>query len=54
MVAVRLVDHQIYLHQLITEKSVENALRVLMAVGGSTNRRPLSPEPLLRTGCRKT
>ena len=36
-VAMRLAKNPIRPSQVITEKSVENALRVLMAVGGSTN-----------------
>jgi dihydroxy-acid dehydratase len=35
--AVALIGHPIRPSQLITEKSVENAFRVLMALGGSTN-----------------
>ena len=35
--AVRLITNPIRPSQLITEKSVENALRVLLALGGSTN-----------------
>ncbi len=35
--AVRLIETRISPRDIITEKSVENALRVLMAVGGSTN-----------------
>ena len=35
--AVRLIASRITPRQVITEKSVENAFRVLMAVGGSTN-----------------
>ena len=35
--AVELIRHPIRPDQVITEKSVENAFRVLMAVGGSTN-----------------
>ncbi|MET3481003.1 IlvD/Edd family dehydratase [Methylobacterium sp. 1973] len=35
--AVRLIETQIRPSQVITEKSVENAIRVLMAVSGSTN-----------------
>ncbi|MBL6077266.1 dihydroxy-acid dehydratase [Belnapia sp. T18] len=35
--AVRLITHPVKPSQLITEKSVENALRVLLALGGSTN-----------------
>ena len=35
--AVRLIETQITPAQVITEKSVENAFRVLMSVGGSTN-----------------
>jgi dihydroxy-acid dehydratase len=35
--AVRLITHPIRPSQLITEQSVENALRVLLALGGSTN-----------------
>ena len=35
--AVRLIESRITPRQVITEKSVENAIRVLMAVGGSTN-----------------
>lgn len=35
--AVRLIRSRITPHQVITEKSVENAIRVLMSVGGSTN-----------------
>jgi len=35
--AVRLIESRIAPRQVITEKSVENAIRVLMAVGGSTN-----------------
>jgi len=35
--AVRLIGTRIAPRQIITEKSVENALRVLMALGGSTN-----------------
>lgn len=35
--AVRLIESRITPRQVITQKSVENAIRVLMAVGGSTN-----------------
>ena len=35
--AVRLIQSKVTPRQVITEKSVENAIRVLMAVGGSTN-----------------
>src|SRR5215203_7494676 len=35
--AVRLIESRITPRQVITEQSVENAIRVLMAVGGSTN-----------------
>ncbi|HXP74703.1 MAG TPA: dihydroxy-acid dehydratase [Stellaceae bacterium] len=35
--AVRLVQSPIRPSQIVTEKSVENALRVLLAIGGSTN-----------------
>src|SRR3954447_16976741 len=35
--AVRLIESRITPRQVITERSVENAIRVLMAVGGSTN-----------------
>jgi len=35
--AMALVEKPITPRQLITEKSVENALRILMAIGGSTN-----------------
>ncbi|TDH64294.1 dihydroxy-acid dehydratase [Dankookia rubra] len=35
--AVRLITHPVRPSQLITAKSVENALRVLLALGGSTN-----------------
>src|SRR5215204_1194590 len=35
--AVRLIETRITPRQVITEKSVENAIRVLMAVSGSTN-----------------
>ena len=35
--AVRLVQHPIPPSQVITQKSIENAFRVLLAVGGSTN-----------------
>ena len=35
--AVRLITHPIRPSEIITEKSVENALRVLLALGGSTN-----------------
>ena len=35
--AVRLIETGVTPRQVITEKSVENAIRVLMAVGGSTN-----------------
>jgi dihydroxy-acid dehydratase len=35
--AVRLVQTRIRPSQIVTEKSVENALRVLLAIGGSTN-----------------
>src|SRR5919112_3077396 len=35
--AVRLISHPVKPSQLITEKSVENALRVLLSLGGSTN-----------------
>lgn len=35
--AVRLIRSRITPRQVITEKSVENAIRVLMSVGGSTN-----------------
>ena len=37
--AVRLIESRITPRQVITQKSVENAIRVLMAVGGSTNAR---------------
>jgi dihydroxy-acid dehydratase len=35
--AVRLIQHPIRPSEIITEKSVENALRIIMALGGSTN-----------------
>jgi dihydroxy-acid dehydratase len=35
--AVRLIDHPIRPSEIITPESVENALRVLLALGGSTN-----------------
>ncbi len=35
--AVRLVQSRLRPRQIVTEKSVENALRVLLAIGGSTN-----------------
>jgi dihydroxy-acid dehydratase len=35
--AVRLIEHPIRPSEIITEKSVENALRVLLSLGGSTN-----------------
>ena len=35
--AVRMIQHPIRPSQVITSKSVENALRVLLALGGSTN-----------------
>ena len=35
--AVELVTHPIRPSQIITQKSVENAIRVLLAIGGSTN-----------------
>jgi len=35
--AVRLANHPITPEQIITPKSIENALRVLLAIGGSTN-----------------
>jgi len=35
--AVRLIQSRIRPSQIVTEKSVENALRVLLAIGGSTN-----------------
>jgi dihydroxy-acid dehydratase len=35
--AVRLVQSPIKPSQIVTEKSIENALRVLLAIGGSTN-----------------
>jgi dihydroxy-acid dehydratase len=35
--AVRLVQSRIRPRQIVTEKSVENALRILLAIGGSTN-----------------
>lgn len=35
--AARMIDHPIRPSQIITEKSVENALRMLLALGGSTN-----------------
>jgi len=35
--AVQLVQSRIRPRQIVTEKSVENALRVLLAIGGSTN-----------------
>jgi dihydroxy-acid dehydratase len=35
--AVRLVQSRIRPRQIVTEKSIENALRVLLAIGGSTN-----------------
>ena len=35
--AVRLVESRIRPRQVVTEKSIENALRVLLAIGGSTN-----------------
>ncbi|WP_114965740.1 IlvD/Edd family dehydratase [Alkalilacustris brevis] len=37
MAAARMIHNPIRPSQVITEKSVENALRVLLAVGGSTN-----------------
>lgn len=37
LTAARMISHPIRPSQLITEKSVENALRVLLALGGSTN-----------------
>jgi dihydroxy-acid dehydratase len=37
MLAVRLIENPIRPTQIITAKSVENALRVLLALGGSTN-----------------
>ena len=37
MAAVRLIQSKITPRQIITEKSVENAIRVLMALSGSTN-----------------
>lgn len=37
LAAARLVDRPIRPSQIITEKSVENALRILLALGGSTN-----------------
>jgi dihydroxy-acid dehydratase len=35
--AVRLITHPVKPSEIITEKSVENALRVLLSLGGSTN-----------------
>ena len=35
--AVRLIEHPVLPSQIITAESVENALRVLLALGGSTN-----------------
>jgi len=35
--AVRLAQHPITPHQVITQKSIENAFRVMLAIGGSTN-----------------
>ena len=37
LAAARMIDNPIRPDQVITEKSVENALRVLLALGGSTN-----------------
>lgn len=37
LAAARMIDHPIRPSQVITEKSVENALRMLLAIGGSTN-----------------
>ncbi|SIO48416.1 dihydroxy-acid dehydratase [Rhodovulum sp. ES.010] len=37
LAAARMIDHPIRPSEVITEKSVENALRVLLALGGSTN-----------------
>ncbi|MBX2838200.1 MAG: dihydroxy-acid dehydratase [Gammaproteobacteria bacterium] len=37
LAAARMIDNPIRPSQIITEKSVENALRVLLALGGSTN-----------------
>ena len=37
MAAMRMVERPIRPSEIITEKSVENALRVLLAIGGSTN-----------------
>lgn len=37
MAAARLIDNPILPSDVITEKSVENALRILLALGGSTN-----------------
>ncbi len=37
MAAMRLAANQVTPEQIVTEKSVENALRVLLAIGGSTN-----------------
>ena len=35
--AVKLIDSQLTPERIVTQKSVENALRVLLAIGGSTN-----------------
>ena len=37
LAAARMIDHPIRPSEVITEKSVENAMRMLLAVGGSTN-----------------
>jgi dihydroxy-acid dehydratase len=37
LAVARMIDNPIRPSQIITEKSVENALRVLLAIGGSTN-----------------
>lgn len=37
LAAARMIDHPIRPSEVITEKSVENAVRMLLAVGGSTN-----------------
>src|SRR5690606_39952698 len=37
LAAARMIERPILPSEIITEKSVENALRVLLALGGSTN-----------------
>src|SRR5437879_10791284 len=48
--AMRLASTRLTPDRIVTAQSVENALRVLMAIGGSTNAVPHLPEIAVRAG----